>query len=132
MKFAKEMMVTKKKLENLGHTVFVPSDIDIHIENPDFIDDFDSNYRHAVKREVIRESFDLVARSDAVLILNHPKNNLPGYIGTSALMELGLAYYLRKKIFLLNKIPNAQRARWAHEVAIMQPIVINGDLSKIK
>ena len=132
MTFAKEMIKIKKKLEDLGHTVDVPSDIEAHLKNPKLIDDLESDLKHSQEKNVLKECFDLLATNDAVLALNYGKNNIDGYIGTSVLMEIGLAYYLGKKIFILNPIPNSQSARWAHEVAIMQPKVIDGDLTKIK
>lgn len=132
MTFAKEMMDIKRKLETRGHIVSVPPDIESHIENPLLTDDLDSNYRHALQTNIMRECFDLVAQSDVILVLNYRKNGINGYVGTSSLMEIGLAYYFRKKTFLLNRIPKAKEVRWAHELEIIQPIILNGDLNKIK
>jgi hypothetical protein len=75
---------------------------------------------------------DYIAESDAVLVLNYPKNGIKGYVGTSTLMEIGLAYYMGKKIFLLFPVPHSSEARWAHEVKITNPFVINGDFSKVR
>ncbi len=75
---------------------------------------------------------DDIARSDAILALNHPKNGVNGYVGTSELIEMGLAYYLGKRTFLLHPTPSPSEARWAHEVRIMQPVMINGDFGLIK
>jgi hypothetical protein len=80
---------------------------------------------------VLRVGFDLVVKADAILVLNFPKNGINGYIGTSTLMELGIAHYFGKKIFILNDIPDFNKVRWAHEVAIMQPVILKGDLAKI-
>ncbi len=44
-------------------------------------------------------------------------------------MELGFAYVNDKKIFLLNPIPDLP---YKEEIEAVQPIVLNGDLSKIK
>lgn len=132
MTFAKEMMDVKQKLEDLGYKVDVPVGIEAHLENPNLIDDLDSDLKHSQEKNVLKACFDLIAANDAVLVLNHPKNNIDGYIGTSVLMEIGIAYYLGKKIFILNPIPKSQDARWAHEVMIMHPTVVNGDLSRIK
>jgi len=60
------------------------------------------------------------------------KNGIKGYIGCAALMEIGLAHHLHKKIFLLNELPDYNEHRWVHEVRLMQPVVIDWDLSKIK
>lgn len=132
MTSAKEMLETKKKLESLGHFVSVPTDTEIHLKDPNFINDFKSNIEYARENDILRKCFNLIAGSDAILVLNHKKNNVGGYIGTSVLMEIGLAYYLGKKIFLLNSIPSPHDVRWAHEIEMIQPAVINGDLCKIK
>lgn len=132
MTFAKEMIKTKKKLEQLGHLVLVPLDLQSHIGNPSLVDDLESNYKHAVKTDIMRKCFGLVEESDAILVLNYPKNGIAGYIGTSSLMEIGLAYYLGKKIFILDAIPNVKQARWGHEISIMQPIILNGRLEGIR
>lgn len=131
MTFAEQMIKTKKQLESLGHSVFVPSDIESHIKDPSLIDNLEENYRHTIEKDVLRSCFSLIAKSDAILVLNYPKNEINGYVGISALMEIGLAYYFRKKIFLLNKIPKAKEARWAHELKIIQPIILEGNLNKI-
>lgn len=132
MTFAKEMMDAKRKLEDLGYSAFVPSDIESHIKDPSLIDNLEKNYKHTINKDVLRQCFNLIAKSDAVLILNYPKNKINGYVGTSALMEIGLAYYLGKKIFLLDHVPAEKYARWAHEIKIIQPIILNGDLKRIK
>jgi len=132
MTFAEEMMDVKSKLEKLGHIVDVPSDIESHLEDPSLIDNLEENYKHTIEKDILRQCFNLIARSDAILVLNYPKNNINGYVGTSALMEIGLAYYLQKRIFLLNPVPNPRDARWAHELAIIQPVILNEDLSKVQ
>lgn len=132
MTFAKEMVDAKKKLKDLGHLAELPCDTELHINDSKFIDDLDADYKHCVERRVMEKCFDVVADSDAILVLNYSKNNINGYIGTSTLMEIGIARHLKKKIFLLYDVPDYKKHRWAHEVRIMQPIILNGDLSKIK
>lgn len=129
MKFATEMLAAKKALEKLGHAVEVPGGIEKNIENPSLVDDLETNMAHVKEHDLMRAGFESVANSDAVLILNHTRNNIEGYIGTSALMELGLAFFLKKKIFLYYPIPDQNTVRWAHEVLLTNPTIINGDLS---
>lgn len=131
MAFAREMLATKKKLEEMGHSVGLPYETEIHVERPDFVDDLSNNLQYCIENDVMRKGFDEIVNADAVLVLNHPRKGIDGYIGTSTLMEIALAYYSHKKIFLLNPVPDFDTVRWAHEIAIMQPTIINGDLSKI-
>lgn len=128
MTFAKEMIAAQEDLSKFGHEVFVPCDTDLHLSSPGFIDDLDADREHLVENNVMRRCFDLLADSEAVVFLNFQKNGQDGYIGTSSLMEMGLAYYLGKKIFLLYDVPPPSVARWAHEVLSFQPIVLNGNL----
>ena len=77
----------------------------------------------------MRMHFQKVEWSEAVLILNYDKDSIPNCIGTNTLMEMGLAFYLDKKLFLLNDIPETS---YKEEVLGMKPLVINQDLTKIK
>ncbi|MDP3941064.1 MAG: hypothetical protein Q8Q49_02015 [bacterium] len=131
MAFARQMLATKKKLEAMGHMVNVPHDTDVHVADEKLVDDLDRNLVHAKERDLMMQSFKLVAQSDAILVLNYKRKGIEGYIGTSALMEIGLAYYLGKKIFLLNDVPHYATVRWAHEIRLIDPVILNGDLSKI-
>ena len=129
--FSKQMIEAGEKLEKLGHTVLLPPDVDIHLENADLIDDLEADLKHCIETDVLRKSLKQIESADALLILNFPKNGINGYIGTSSLMELAIAYHFGKKLYLLNEIPSSSEARWAHEIRIMQPIILNGDLAKI-
>ncbi len=131
MTFAKEMLQTKQELEKLGYTAEIPFDVEHHLEDEGAIDDLERNFRYCIEQDVVRKGFQQVADADAVLVLNIPKNGISGYIGTSALMEMGIAHWLHKKIFLLNEPPQDTEHRWAHEVKIMQPTILHGDLTKI-
>ncbi len=131
MTFADKIMALKAGLEKLGHTVSVPVDADTHSSDPSLIDDLDRDYEHCVENDVMRKCMNVLANNDAVLVANYPKNGVNGYIGTSTLMELGLAHYLNKKIFLLYPTPHYKEARWAHEVRIFKPTVLNGDINAI-
>jgi hypothetical protein len=132
MHFSKEMLKTQQELQRLGHEVTVPSDAQIIAEGKHDIADKEANVRHCREKDILRTDFGKVARSDGILVLNHRKKGIDGYVGGNTLIEIGLAYYLGKKIFLLNPQPHDGDLSYAHEIEIMQPVVINGDLKKIK
>lgn len=46
-------------------------------------------------------------------------------------MELAVGYYLKKKLYILNPLPDYNKYRWAFEVAIMKPICIKGNVLNI-
>lgn len=78
------------------------------------------------KSEAIRRHFDKVAWADAILVLNQEKHNLPSYIGPNTLMEMGLAFYFKKPIYLMFDIPIGQ---FTEEITGMNPTTLRGDLS---
>jgi hypothetical protein len=131
MKFAEEMIRTQKELQEMGHDALVPLGTEPHINDKDFVENLEDNLAFCIKEDIMRRNFQQVANSDAVLVLNYKRNGIDGYIGVSALMEMGVAHFLNKKIFLMQPMPDFNEARWAHEVAIMQPTIISNDLSKI-
>ena len=131
MTFAKEMLRTKEELEKLGHTAEVPFDVKYHTDDVKAIDDLERNLRYCLDNDIIWKGFQQVANADAVLVLNYPKNGIDGYVGTSALMEMGIAHWHKKKIFLLHELPDHSLYRWAHEAKIIQTKILHGDLTKI-
>lgn len=132
MAFAKDMAKIVEDLQKLGHKAFLPHGTAPHLTDEIFVDDLEANLEYCIRHNVMKKCFDQVAESDAILVVNKKRNGVSGYIGVSGLMEMAVAHHLNKKIFVLNKLPHFKKHRWAHEVSIMQPIVINGDLSKIK
>lgn len=132
MYFAKEMLRVQKELQELGHEGWVPEDAPLFAENPHLTtDNHEENYKYCLETDIIRKCFNKIAESDAILLLNYPKNGLVGYIGASGLMEAALTYYLKKKIFLLYPPPPLENAKYTHEILIMRPAILNGDLTKI-
>ena len=131
MKFAEDMVKIKKQLDELGHIAEIPIGTDPHLKDKKFVENLDDNLEFCITNDIMRRNFHQVADCDAVLVLNYKRNGVEGYIGVSALLEMGVAHYLGKKIFLIQHTPDFNEARWAHEVAIMQPTIIKGDLTKI-
>ncbi|MDO8460914.1 MAG: hypothetical protein Q7S38_00565 [bacterium] len=132
MAFVKDMVDVRKQLKKMGHTANIPYGIKPHLKDKKFVDNLEANIKFCIKNNVMKRNFDLVVKNDAVLVLNKKRNAIDGYIGVSALMEMAIAHHNNKKVFLMHEIPHFSHYRWAHEVAIMQPIVLNGDLSKIE
>jgi hypothetical protein len=128
MQFSEEMLEVQKQMEEKGHTAYVAD------TTPEFVGK-DAAAKEALvlehKREAdpIRDHYKLIAKSDAILVLNYDKRGIANYIGGNTLMELGFAYVLRKKIFLLNPIPDIPY--YQSEIEAVKPIILHGDLSKI-
>jgi hypothetical protein len=127
MHFAKEMLDAQKILEELGHAARVPSDVHECLNNPEL--NMDLNY--CIQTNIDKKDFQQVADSEAILVLNYPRRGIAGYVGGATLMEIGLARHLNKKIYFLNDLPSEDSLRYALEIKITQPIILNGDLNKI-
>jgi len=136
--FQDEILSLKEKLEELGHEIKMwPSEV--KDENGQLIPVQEYyKIRHVAKKEekwvwdrkaeAILRHFDKIAWSDAILVANYNKNNIKGYIGGNTLMEMGLALFLKKKIYLLNETPELS---YKEEILGVKPIILNGDLNKI-
>ncbi len=121
-------MGLKKELEHMGHDVTVPKNVHLYADGtfkPETRQESTENKR---KDNLIRNYFNLIDRSEAILVVNKYKNNIENYIGGNTFLEIGFAHVLNKKIFLLNPVPNMP---YSDEILAMEPIVINGNLSKI-
>ena len=133
--FINEMEAVAKQLEGLGHKIEFPpvkfkdgdgkewDTVDYYkfketepFNNPGFLNN------HSQR---IRDHFGKVQWAEAILVTNYNKNGVANYIGPNTLMEMGLAFHLGKKIYLLNPIPDIA---WKEEVLGMQPVVVSGDL----
>lgn len=64
-----------------------------------------------------------------MVIANYEKRGVEGYIGGNTLMEMGVALYARKPIYLLN--PVSSELSYKAEILGMQPILLDGDLHQI-
>ena len=82
------------------------------------------------KAVLMRGHFDEVVKADAVLVVNDDKNGIVGYIGPNVLMEMGLAFHLKKPIYVLNDIESSMPVY--EEVMGMGSMILHGDLNQIK
>jgi hypothetical protein len=76
------------------------------------------------KAELMRAHFDRIAEGDAILVLNYEKNGKQNYIGGNVLMEMSLAFYLHKPIFIINEFP--EDSAYEEEIRGMLPVVLHG------
>lgn len=129
MQFAEKMLEVQKALAALGHDAFVTGLIEPFLGKTDA-------EKEAIKidqktyQDPIREYWDLMQGADALLVLNYDKNGIANYIGGNAFLEIGFAYVLGQKIFLLHPAPDIPY--YKTEIAAMRPIVLEGDLARIR
>jgi hypothetical protein len=136
--FIDEMSALEKRLLDLGHEVKMPpqkftdesgkewdaTDYYAYKKSQPFDDpEFLKNHTYRITNH-----FEKIVWCDAILVANVTKKGIENYIGANTLMEMGLAFHLGKKIFLLNPIPEMDLKE---EVVGLMPTVIGGDLTKI-
>jgi hypothetical protein len=132
-----KMIEIANKLARLGHTCELPYSTRIIISGELTLEEYlkeieisgDKKFRKEANIDVIKEHYEFIKNSDAILVVNIDKNGVKNYIGGNALMEIGFAYVLGKKIFLLNPIPEME---YKDEIMAMQPIILDRDLRKIE
>lgn len=136
--FYDEMLDVKEKLKAFGHEVKLPPH-EIKDENGTMIPvkeyytrrkaaSDDEGWIWDRKAEAITNHFDKVGWADVILVTNYDKNDVAGYIGGNTLMEMGVAFFLEKPVYLLNQIPELL---YKEEILGMKPVVLESDLEKI-
>ena len=133
-------MALKEELEALGHSVVAP-DVEFEMKGDDTsvgayfarnggIDAFPPDHDVWKKKgKAINKHFRKIDASDCVLITNYEKKGIDNYTGGNTFLEMGYAYGTGKKIFILHQLP--KESPYIEEILGMQPIVLEGDISKI-
>jgi nucleoside 2-deoxyribosyltransferase len=129
MIFTEKMLEVKDKLENLGHEAFISKFAEAYLgKTVKEIEDL--TLYHKNEHDAIREFWEVINVSDAVLVLNYDRRGVSNYIGGNTLMEIGFAHVLKKKIFLMNPIPDIEY--YKSEIEAVRPVVLNGNLKMIR
>lgn len=133
------MIECQEKLTVRGYTVHIPSFVSHDqegrpMDSKEFYrirksGNMELSWFEREKAQAMRQHFDFIAKSDAILVVNEEKNGVSGYIGGNTLMEMALAFYLKKKIYLLNPIPEIS---YKEEIIGMCPEILNGVIENIK
>jgi len=89
----------------------------------------DIGFRKSSGVDLIKRYYNLIQESDAILVVNMDKKGIRNYIGGNTLIEMAFAHVLGKRIFLLNGVPEMS---YTDEIKDMEPVVINGDLEKVR
>ena len=129
MQYTEKMIELRDQLNAMGHHAFVTN------LAPPFVGKTDEE-KEAIKlhqkfnMDAIREFWRLMQGADAVLVANYDRHGIKNYIGGNTLIELGFAHVLNQKIFLMNPVPKIPY--YESEIKAMKPIILNGDLNKVK
>ncbi len=142
--FYEQMEDMKGKLEQKGHEILIPllgteaSDFGggrkvyfgKYIEDHGGINAFPTGHKiWNMKEEAMRDHFEKIDWCEAILVANYKKRNLEGYIGGNTLIEMGIAFYAHKPMYIFNPVSSA--LPYIDEILGMKPIMLDGDLHKI-
>jgi hypothetical protein len=132
--FIDEIKDTADKLTSLGHEVALPQTAEKIYKGEATYEQVMEEKKtgefanRGIRQDSLKYYFGKINEADAILVLNPEKKNIKGYIGGAVFLEMGFAHVSGKKIFLLDEVPELS---YTDEIRMMQPVVINGDLSKI-
>lgn len=143
--FYKEMEKLRDALEINQHEVCIPllsNEVPIemgggnhiyfgkYVEDHGGMDSFPIGHQlWDLKERAIRDHYDKIDWCDAIVVANYEKKGIAGYVGGNTLIEAGLAFYLKKPIYILN--PVSSELSYKQEIYGMKPIFLDGDAKKI-
>ena len=133
--FYPQVVEAEKELKKLGFKVSIPLTANRMKKSGDFRvgtykiwENNPDNYKR--KTFLTKYHFNKIVKGNIVLVLNYEKNGITGYIGGAVLAEMAIGLHYGKKIYVLNPIPGS--VSYAEELYGMLPVILNGDLSRIK
>jgi len=129
MTSSKEMVEIANKLRLNNHEVILPHNADKYADGTLANENSHESTENKIKDDLIGDYHRTIDASDAVLIANFDKNGIKNYIGGNSFLELGFAHVLNKPVYLFNPIPDMP---YTDETKAMQPVILDGDLLKIK
>jgi len=132
--FYKQALETQEVLRKRGFKVMIPHTANKMEKSGDYrTETYKTWYKnpkdYKKKAALMRQHFKKVMECDAILVLNYEKNGVRGYIGGNTLMEMALAFHLRKPIYILN--PVSESSPLYEEILGMNPVFLKGSLKKL-
>ena len=132
--FYKQVIGVQAELHALGFKVIIPATAEKMKASGDYdVDHYKTWFGDAddyhKKTALMRAHFDEVANGDITLVCNYEKHGVPNYIGGNVLMEMTLAFYLNKPIYVLNDIP--EDSSFLEEIIGIGSIPLHGNLQAL-
>ena len=135
--FARQSCEVKEKLEKRGFEVFLyPQKVEVDGRTIDVGEYYKMRKNNLtqellkIKRQLIDEHIKKIKNSDAILVLNLDRGENRGYVGGNTFLEMGIAYFLGKKVFIWKK--PSQNLPYFEEIMALSPISIGENLERIE
>lgn len=93
-----------KVLKKMGHSLTYPNSYRDPFSE-DRIRDLSKSEHIKLKQKFFKDQLKKIASVDAVLVINEDKGEQKNYIGGATFLEIYDAWRMKKKIFLINPIP---------------------------
>jgi len=120
--FVDEMVNVKKNIEDNFNNIKVILPELTRYQHIRDIDGDDVTFTK-IKNRLTIDNMKNVEICDALLILNYTHRNIENYIGGNSFIEMCIAFYLKKPIYLLNDIP--EDMYYTEEIKALFPQVIH-------
>lgn len=76
-----------------------------------------------IKNRLTKENFQNIKDCDVLFIINYSHRGITNYIGGNSFMEMAIAFFINKPIYLLNDIPEGMA--YTEEIKSFYPIVVH-------
>lgn len=129
------LLEVQRKLKRLGYKAVLPKTARKMIKSKDFDAEkhkkwYQDKSLYKIKTKLIKLHLKEIEKADAILVVNHEKNGISGYIGGNVLIEMAAAFIGKKPIFVLNPID--ERLGIKEEVYGLSSIFLDGKLELIR
>ena len=135
LNFTPQISDVAKRLQELGHEVIIPKTSEMILKGEITLEEIKKEkeqggfVKRVIQQDSIRRYYEKIQATEAILVLNYDRQGIKNYIGGNTFLEIGFAHVLNKKIFLLNPTPEIEY--YKIEIESTQPVILNGDLSRI-
>ena len=119
--FKEELIITKTYLESRAECEVILPELKRYQHIRDELGD-DEQFTK-IKTRLTRQNMTNIEKCDCLLILNYDHRGYKNYVGGNSFLEMVLAFYLEKPIFLLNDI--TETLPYSEEIKALEPIVVD-------
>lgn len=118
--FASEMYSAKNHIEELTSSIVMLPDMQRYQHIRDEYGD-DEKFTK-IKNRLTFENMKNVEKCDCLFVLNYSHRGFKNYIGGNSFLEMVIAFYLKKPIYILNPIPEGMT--YSEEIKSLYPTVV--------
>lgn len=119
--FVENMIIEKNHIESIAELKVVLPELTRYQHIRD--EQGDDKTFTKIKNRLTKDNMNNVEKCDCLLILNYSHRGIDNYIGGNSFLEMIVAFYLNKPIYLLNDIP--ENMMYTEEIKSLYPRVVH-------